>query len=173
MAIGPVQLLVIGFEGNQLTHGLTQQLQKVRENNNIRLIDLLMVRKDAKGALTEFRTTDLSSEETERLGIVARELIGRGATDSQHNASGAMLGDYLTTGHDEGLTDQDIQDIMKEMPSSSAAAIVLFEHRWAAQLAEESRSSHGFLIAQGLITPSVLMLLGADLNAAEMVAERI
>ena len=49
MTIGPVQLVVLGFEGNSLTGEILAELRRLRDHDVIRLIDLLFVSKDESG----------------------------------------------------------------------------------------------------------------------------
>ena len=47
MAIGPVQLLVLGFEHPEFHGEIVAELEKLRESDTVRVIDALAVYKDA------------------------------------------------------------------------------------------------------------------------------
>ena len=49
MAIGPVQLLVLGFQQPDFSGEIREELDRLRDNDLIRVIDALAVRKDADG----------------------------------------------------------------------------------------------------------------------------
>ncbi len=49
MAIGPVQLLVLGFEHPDFHGEIIEELEKLRESDTVRVIDSLAVYKDADG----------------------------------------------------------------------------------------------------------------------------
>ena len=43
MTIGPVQLVVLGFEGNEFKGEILPELHRLKEHDVIRLIDMLLV----------------------------------------------------------------------------------------------------------------------------------
>ena len=47
--MGPVQLLVVGFEHPEFDGGILAELERLGEQDVIRLVDLLVVYKDAEG----------------------------------------------------------------------------------------------------------------------------
>ena len=49
MALGPVELLVIKFPGNEFRGEIAPALRELVENGTIRIIDLLFIKKDADG----------------------------------------------------------------------------------------------------------------------------
>ena len=79
MTIGPVQLLIVGFAGGELNDGILAELDRLRESDIVRLIDLTAVRKDADGNVGELLRSDLSPEEAEAFGAVVGALVGFGA----------------------------------------------------------------------------------------------
>ena len=74
MTLGPLEYLVVGFEGNQFTGQILAELQSAREKGIIRVIDLLVLMKDENGNITVAELSDLSGEEAERLGPFAGDL---------------------------------------------------------------------------------------------------
>ena len=88
MTIGPVQLLVVGFEGGELNDGILAELDQLRESDMVRLIDLMAVRKDADGSVEKLLRSDLSPEEAEAFGALVGALVGFGAAGED----GAELG---------------------------------------------------------------------------------
>jgi len=61
--IGPVQLLVVGFEQPDFKGEVLAHLQRLREHDLVRVIDILLVHKDAAGELETRQVSDLSAQE--------------------------------------------------------------------------------------------------------------
>lgn len=79
MAFGPVQLLVLGnFQGE-----VVAELDRLKENDVVRVIDALAVHKDARGKVKTLKRTDLSDEEAAEFGAVVGALIGLGAAGAK------------------------------------------------------------------------------------------
>ncbi|MBP2145550.1 putative membrane protein [Methanofollis sp. W23] len=171
MAFGPVQLFVIGFEDPDFHGEILEQLRKVREEGLLRLIDLQFVWKDEDGNLTSFEATDLSDEEAARFGAVIGGLIGYGAAGREGARAGAKAGVMAVSERDFGLNEDDLDDISLSIPPNSAAAIMLVEHRWALELRDAVRSAGGVVLTQGMLTPEVLVSVGAELAEAVEAAE--
>ena len=68
MTIGPVQLVVLGFEGNSVTGEILAELRRLRDHDVIRLIDLLFVSKDESGEVAVMEASDLTQEEAMEFG---------------------------------------------------------------------------------------------------------
>jgi uncharacterized membrane protein len=49
MTIGPLELVVIGFEGNQFHGEIAPELDRLQANGTIRIIDLIFAAKDKAG----------------------------------------------------------------------------------------------------------------------------
>ena len=166
MTLGPIQLVVLGFTGDEATEAMFAELRAVREKNIIRLLSLLFVHKAANGALTQIQISDLNVIETQQLGILAGSLIGLSDCGSA-DAAEVDECSLLASEHDFGLGDDDIRDITKDIPPDSGAAIVLFEHHWAVNLKERIGAAGGFVLAQGMVQPTSLLPFGADLASSE------
>ena len=68
MAIGPVQLIVLGFDHPKFTGEIKAELERLRESDTIRVIDALAVYKDAAGELEIEHLSNLSRDEAIELG---------------------------------------------------------------------------------------------------------
>ena len=165
-------MLVIGFENPDFHGQIYEELQKVREAGIIRLIDLQFVYKDEDGNITALEATDLSEEERQRFGAVVGGLIGYGAAGEEGARAGAELGAMQVAEHDYGLTEDDMDDIGDAIPRNSAAAFLLIEHHWAIGFRDALRSAGGVLISQAMVTPELLLSVGAALTDAVEAAER-
>ena len=92
MAIGPVQLLVIGFKNGDFHGQIQAELDRLRDSDTIRLIDLLFIRKDAVGNLERLHHSDLDAEGAAEFGATVGALIGLGAGGVEGAEEGAELG---------------------------------------------------------------------------------
>lgn len=165
--IGPVQLLVVGFEHPDFKGEVLERLQSLREHDVVRVIDILLVRKDAAGEILTSQISDLSAEQAQELGAIVRALVGLGeaAAGDAEGAAGLWSGE---SGFAEaaGLTEEDIVDVLAEIPEDTAVAIALLEHRWAIPLREAIVAAGGFPILDTWVHPCDLVEVGL-LAAAE------
>jgi Family of unknown function (DUF6325) len=90
MAIGPVQMLVVGFEGPEFKGEILEELTRLKDADTIRLIDLVVVKKDDDGTIETLHTSDLTGDEALEFGAVAGALIGLGAAGEEGAEGGAM-----------------------------------------------------------------------------------
>jgi uncharacterized membrane protein len=158
MTMGPVQLLVVGFEDGELDGELLAELDRLREDDVVRLIDLAFVRKDDKGNVERILRSDLSPEEAEAFGATVGALIGFGAAGDEGAELGAVAGAAaLEDGH---VFDDDVWYVDDTIPNGAAAAVVLLEHRWAIPLRDGIRRAGGFHLADAWIHPADLVGIG-------------
>ena len=164
MAMGPVQMLVVGFDDPKFTGEIAEELNKLRDSDIIRLIDVLAVRKDADGNVEALQASDLSIGEAEDLGAAVGALLGLGLAGEEGAEAGAMAGaEAGSDGH--LLPEEEAWDIADAIPDNSAAAIALIEHRWAIPLREAIGRAGGFALSDAWIHP--LDLVETGLMAAE------
>ena len=78
MAIGPVQLIVLGFDHPNFKGEVIEELERLRESDTIRVIDSIAVYKDAEGELEVEHLSNLSKDEAIELGSKIGALIGLG-----------------------------------------------------------------------------------------------
>ena len=169
MAIGPVQLLVIGFDHPEFHGEIINELEKLRESGTVRVIDALAVYKDAAGEIEVMHLSNLTRQEAIELGTTIGALIGLGIDGEEGMEAGAEAG---ATAGAEGLevfSDEDAWDVIEEIPNDSAAALLLIEHHWAVPLRDAIARAGGFRISDGFISPLDLIEIG--LVSAEEAAE--
>jgi uncharacterized membrane protein len=169
MPIGPVQLLVIGFENPDFHGQIRAQLDRLRESDTVRLIDLLLIRKNVGGEVERLQLSDLSAEEAGELGAIAGALIGFGADGEEGAVAGAEIGAELA--EDSHVLPDDIWYVDDVLPEGSAAAVVLIEHRWAIPLRDTIRDAGGFHLADAWIHPLDLVAIG--LASAEEAEQQV
>jgi uncharacterized membrane protein len=129
---GPVQILVVGFGGTTFQGEILPELQRLRDADLIRVVDLVVVAKDADGEIVGVELSDLTGEETMELGAIAGALIGLGAEGDEGVELGAEAGAEAT--EDGFLGEETMWSIADVIPAGTTAAVALLEHRWAIPL---------------------------------------
>ena len=161
MAIGPVQLLVLGFEHPEFHGEIIEELEKLRASDTVRVIDALAVHKDAEGEIEVKHLSNLTKDEAIELGSKVAALIGLGIEGEEGMEAGAEIGAQKAA--EEGIhmfSDEEAWDILEEIPDDSAAALLLIEHHWAVPLRDAIARAGGFRISDGFISPLDLVSIG-------------
>src|SRR6201981_2430682 len=92
MAIGPVQLIVLGFNHPRFHGEIINELERLRESDTVRVIDSLAVYKDANGELEVEHLSNLSQQEAIEMGTKIGALIGLGIEGEEGMEAGAIAG---------------------------------------------------------------------------------
>jgi hypothetical protein len=124
--MGPVQVLVVGFEHPTFSGEVLAELTRLGDAGIIRLIDLLVVQRGDDGTI---ETVDPPPELDARLGHVAATLLGQREDDGDRDTPAA--GDASTWSPAGDGTTWSLADAV---PVGAAAAVALIEHVWAAPL---------------------------------------
>jgi uncharacterized membrane protein len=162
MAIGPVQLLVLGFSNPDFHGEIIAELERLRASDTIRVIDSLAVYKDADGEIEVEHLSNLSKSEAIELGSKIGALIGLGIEGEEGAEAGAIAGaeEVDAAGGVNVFTEEEGWDILEDIPNNSAAALVLLEHHWAIPLRDALIRAGGFRISDGFISPLDLVEIG-------------
>ena len=171
MAIGPVQLIVLGFTHPDFHGEIIAELERLKESDTVRVIDSLAVYKDANGEIEVEHLSNLTQDEAIELGSKVGALIGLGIEgDEEGAAEGALAGaEAAADGGVKVFDDQTEWDVIEDIPNDSAAALVLIEHHWAVPLRDAIARAGGFRISDGFISP--LDLVGIGLMTGEEARE--
>lgn len=130
MAYGPAELIVVKFPGNQFKGEIAPALGDLIDSGTIRLIDLLFLMKEADGSITYLEAGEVFPD-------------------------GPLAG--LVAESDSGLiSDEDVEDIAPEIEPNSSAAVMLFEHLWAAEFTQAIRNAGGVLVYDERIPAAVV-----------------
>jgi uncharacterized membrane protein len=140
--MGPLEYVVIEFEGNHFTGEILPELNALHDQGVLRVVDLIFIQKDQNGNVTARELSDLSDEEAKPFG--------------------PMAGDMLRL-----LTPEDIDDVAESVPDNSSAAIALFEHTWAIHLKETIQHARGRVITAGMVPGDEVEALAAELAAEQ------
>jgi hypothetical protein len=173
MALGPIQFVVFGVRTEEQQKEVLRQLRSASERGNVRLIDLAYIRKAEDGTLQHGRMSGMTDEEQRKFGTVARALVGMGAA-VEYARTGGEIGTGAFVDQDFGESVQEIKERIYEaaqdLPPGGACAIALIEHRWLLELKENVQKQGVVILTQGLVRPRSLLMLGAELQAAEQAA---
>lgn len=161
MAIGPVQLIVLGFQQPDFQGEILAELDRLKENDIVRVIDALAVYKDAGGEVTTLERSDLSDEEAAELGAVVGALVGLGMAGEEGAEAGAELGAEAAADGVDVFDAEEAWDVVAEIPNDTAAALILLEHRWAIPLRDAVARAGGFPVSDSFIHPLDLVAVGA------------
>jgi uncharacterized membrane protein len=160
MSIGPVQLIVLGFNHPQFHGEIIDALEELRKTDTVRVIDALAVYKDAAGELEAEHLSNLTEAEAIEMGSKIGALIGLGFAGEEGAEAGAVAGAEAAEEGDSPLRDEDAWDVLEDIPPDSAAALLLIEHHWAVPLRDAVVRAGGFRISDGFISPLDLVALG-------------
>ena len=160
MAVGPVQLIVLGFEHPEFHGEIIAELERLNESDTVRVIDALAVYKDAEGGLEVEHLSNLTQDEAVELGSKVGALIGLGFEGEEGAEIGAQAGAEAAADGIHAFSEEDAWDVIEEIPNDSAAALILLEHNWAVPLRDAIARAGGFRIADAFISPLDLIELG-------------
>ena len=130
--LGPVDWIVVEFPGSKFNGQIGSALRDLVERDLIRVLDLLVLKKDADGSLEAFELSDLDEGEIGELRSYETEL--------------AML-----------LSEEDVTSLAAAIEPGSSAGVLVWENTWAAPFASAVRRSGGQLVASGRIPIQALL----------------
>lgn len=139
MSIGPVEYIVIGFPTDRIDADCVPALAELVAEGTVRIIDLVFAAKDPEGNVRFFEYDSL--EDT----IAAAYASIDGEADGVFN-------------------EDDLQDAAELLPPGTAAALILWEDRWAIRFAEAVRASGGQIIDGGRVPHEVVVEALAELG---------
>jgi hypothetical protein len=142
MSYGPVEVMVVKFPGNKFRGEIVPALREVVDRGDVRIIDLVFVAKSPAG---------------EVLGVELSELTGDEAAALDPITGGEMS---------PLLNDEDIDTIAEQLEPNSSAGILVFEHLWAAQLAQAFANADAEVIMTERIPAPVVAEVMAALEQA-------
>src|SRR3954469_23426496 len=160
MAVGPVQLIVLGFRHPDFHGRIIEELERLGSSDTVRVIDALAVHKDAAGELEAMHLSNLSQDEAIELGSKIGALIGLGFEGEEGMKAGAVTGPEAAAEGVNVFSDDEAWDVLADIPNDSAAALILLEHHWAVPLRDAVMRAGGFRVSDGFISPLDLIEIG-------------
>lgn len=140
MTLGPLEYLMVAFEGNRFTGEIISELRAAQMKGLIRVIDLLVIKKDEQGNVMALELSDLSEEEARPFGFLAGKLLDIFEPD-------------------------DVEVTASQMPNNSAAGLLLIEDTWAIPLKEALLKAGAVARTGGLVAPEVVQSIEAEIVA--------
>jgi hypothetical protein len=137
-SMGPVEYVLIAFPGNRFKGEIVPAVAELVDNEIVRIIDVAFIKKDASGNTTMFEYDVLD------------DVLAFGFADVDGEAGGV-------------LNDEDLQLAAEGLEPDSSAALIVWEHRWAARVAQAIRDAGGRSIAGERIPDEVVEEALADL----------
>ena len=145
MSVGPIELIAIKFPGNKFTGEIVPALAELIEQNTIRVIDIIFVRKSEDGVVDVIEISELDDDTYATYEAVIADV-------------GGMLGE------------EDAQQFSGLLEANSSAAVMVFENVWATRFVEAVRNANGEVLFNERIPRAVIEALEAE-AAAEAEAE--
>jgi uncharacterized membrane protein len=160
LTLGPVQMLIVGFEGDNFDGSIMKELDRLREHDIVRLIDLLFVKKNEDGEIEVAQRSDLDAQEAQEFGAIIGALVGLGADGEEGAEYGALAGAAeLEDGH--VFDDEAVWYLGDAIPDGTAAAVALLEHRWAIPLRDKIAQAGGLTLSDAWVHVADLVAVGA------------
>ncbi|WP_407342634.1 hypothetical protein [Pengzhenrongella phosphoraccumulans] len=162
MTIGPIQLIVLGFDNPDFQGEIIAELERLRDNDVVRVMDALAVYKDTDGNVEVAHLNTLTKEDAIELGSTIGALLGLEIEGDRGMVAGAVAGAELGAEAEgiEVFDEDEAWDVIDEIPNGTAAALILLEHRWAISLREAVARTGGYRINDAFISPLDLVDLG-------------
>jgi len=142
VALGPIEILVVAFPGNQFSGEIVPELERLTASGTITIIDGVFVSRDEAGELlfVEFEQLDAGHDAARLAGVL----------------------DQL----ESLISDEDVAELAADLEPGSSQAILVFEHTWAKPLRDAILHSGGILTDEmrlpGLAVEQLLDELGVQ-----------
>jgi len=130
--LGTVDWIVVEFPGSRFNGSIAPVLTDLVDRGLIRILDLIVLKKDVDGSLEAFELSDLDDSELGELRSYEAEL--------------AML-----------LSEEDVTAVAAAVEPGSSAAVLVWENLWSAPFGSAVRHSGGQLVASGRIPIQALL----------------
>jgi hypothetical protein len=136
--LGPVDYLVISFPADKadFSGAMATELRTLLDKRTIRVLDLVVLSKDADGSVDAVELQDSDHSEIGELRHLEADL--------------AIL-----------LAESDILQLADDLEPASAAAVLVYENTWAAPFSSAIRKSGGEVVTSGRI-PIQSLIAGAE-----------
>jgi hypothetical protein len=130
--LGPVDYLVIEFPGSQFRGEIAPILVDLVDRDIVRVLDLVMLRKDAQGEVELFELSEIDESELGELRRLEADIA-------------------------ELVSAEDLANVGAALDPGSSAGLLVYENRWAAPFASAVRRAGGQLVANGRIPVQALI----------------
>lgn len=129
--LGPVDWIVVEFPGSTFNGSIAPEITSLVDRGLVKILDLLILKKDADGGLEIAELSDVDEGEIGELRAFETEL--------------ATL-----------LSEEDVISAAEAIEPGSSAALLVWENLWAAPFGASVRHAGGQLVASGRIPVQAL-----------------
>jgi hypothetical protein len=144
MALGPVQILVVDVGDAEPTGAVLAELERLGQQDIVRLVDLMLVRHHENGQMEAFHVSSAPEG-----GARVAALTGLHGSEIGGAPAAVEDGD-----------EQDMWYVADAIPPGRNVAIALLEHRWAIGLRDAIQDRGGQLMAEAWVHPLDLVAVG-------------
>jgi uncharacterized protein DUF6325 len=131
MALGPIELLVLGFPTDRLTGKVAEAFADLVRDGTIRLVDVLVAMRNDSGDLTVVEVDELGEDIVAGFQVSGSDLKG-------------------------SLTEEDAHTMAGNLAPGRTMAIILYENAWATKVAEAIRGQNGEVLVHEPIPRAVI-----------------
>jgi hypothetical protein len=142
MSYGPIDFLALEFKGNKFKGEILKELNNLMARKIIRVIDMVIILKDAQGMVT---TKEIQQPDVEFLAIF----------DPTKVATQGMI------------KKDDIEMIGATLENNSTAGLLLYENLWATEFKDAVLRAEGTVLMQERIPYQVVDEVIRDLSLAD------
>lgn len=167
--VGPVAVIVCGFDAQgPLPPEFLQQLTRLRGRGIIRILDVLVVSKDARGAFRAGGGMELDAA-SGLDGSTLWPLLVFDDVGSDEPPPHAPPAHYPSW--EVGLDLDAVEGLAHLIESDTSALLMLVEHKWTTDLLDAVRMSGGFPIVEGCLERETMLVIGPGLASAVAAAD--
>ncbi len=157
--LGPIQMLTLAFPGNRFKGEILPELDRLKGEGIVRIIDMLVVRKDPQGHAMVTTASDLDFAEATALGSYFGALAGFAAGGPEGFDRGALAGAAeLADGH--VFDEDDIFRVTQALDPDTTAVMILLEHTWARSLLDAVARASGIELMNEWIGHESVLTMG-------------
>ncbi len=132
---GPVDLYLVGFEGDRPDEGTLEAIRELVAGGEIRLLDFLVVSREPDGSVQISEFEEIADDYG--FGVTELETIG-------------LVGD------------EDVEEFAEQIPPGTSAALLAIELVWAKRLASRFAQSGGIVLTAERIPAPVVNAVLAE-----------
>jgi hypothetical protein len=130
--LGPVDWIVVEFPGSKFNGAIAPELASLVKRGLVKVLDLLVIKKDADGSFEVHEISDLEEGEL-------------GELRSYETALATLI------------SEDDVTAVAEAVEPGSSAALLVWENLWAAPFGSAVRRAGGQLVASGRIPIQALV----------------
>ena len=163
----PIQMLALAFPGNQFKGEILPALERLKRDGIVRVLDLMIVRKDGSGNVMVTTGTDLDWEEATALGSYFGGIAGFLSGGAEGFERGSIAGAAeMADGHI--FDEDDLFRITQVLGNDTSAAVVLLEHIWVRPLLDAVARAGGVELTSEWVPPEAVLSLGEQSSSPNL-----